>query len=168
MCIEGTYMNWFVVTDPQTPIFVEMQQLRDSFLVPCRLDPSLKEAYIKAKGNQFHRRTLESLPPANSMDTFNFWSVSYDGRVCMVIGNMPGDPAPGMWSRSDLRNAWGMKKTDTILNMIRAEMDHPYMDNGRKKNILGEDTIDELRRRLGERGKSVEGDLTKKLGGLRF
>ncbi|KAL7961525.1 hypothetical protein V8C34DRAFT_272811, partial [Trichoderma compactum] len=62
------------------------------------------------------------------MDDFQYWSVAYDGRVCMVIGKMPPDDLPGIWSRSDLRKAWGATATDKVLNMVRAEMDCPWME----------------------------------------
>ncbi|KAL7932223.1 hypothetical protein V8C35DRAFT_307726 [Trichoderma chlorosporum] len=103
MCIEGIYRSWFVVTDPKTPIFVLLPQLRDSYLIPWKDHLGLMDRYTTSNGHQLARRAEKALKQCSIMQEFNFWSIAFNGNVCMIVGKLPDDKEPGVWSRSEFK-----------------------------------------------------------------
>ncbi|UKZ59256.1 uncharacterized protein TrAtP1_000574 [Trichoderma atroviride] len=155
MCIEGIYRSWFVVTDPKTPIFVELPQLRDSYLIPWKDHLGLMDRYQDSNGHQLARRAEKALKECSMMQEFNFWSIAFNGNVCMIVGRLPDDKEeggwskePGVWSRSEFKKIFG-SDADKMFNAIREEMGHPWIESKRRKRVAD---VESFKMKLRNRG----------------
>ncbi|PKK40757.1 hypothetical protein CI102_15078 [Trichoderma harzianum] len=137
------------------PTFRRYPQLRDAYLIPLRDHASVREKYTTAGGNSFLKRSANSLRIKNGeIFQFNFWGVAFDGRVCIVIGNLPNDSRPGAWTRTDFKNAHGAEGLN-LLDSIRACFGHPKLDRYTGKHRIRAAEVRAIQLDLEERGPPV-------------
>ncbi|KAL6788395.1 hypothetical protein GGI42DRAFT_347295 [Trichoderma sp. SZMC 28013] len=138
------------------PTFRLHPQLRDAYLVPLRDYPVLRERYTQKGGNSFLKRSTASLKlkKGEIRLQFNFWGVAFDGRVCIVIGNLPNDSRPGAWTRTDFKAAHGKDGLD-LLDSVRACFGHPMIDRYTGKNRIRAEEVRAIQLELEERGPPV-------------
>ncbi|RFU75233.1 bud22 domain-containing [Trichoderma arundinaceum] len=154
MWIECIYSYNFVVTDPNTPIFVDLPQFRDAYLIPARSYPDIKSQYLAAGGHIMGKQNSSTFYDC-PLDKFELWQVAYDDRVCLLFGMIPPKPKPkgtdengndntttdtamndgiaetkpakpvlGMWTRSEVQMAYGTKEADEFLNRAFLALGH--------------------------------------------
>jgi hypothetical protein len=124
MWIECIYSYYFVVTDPITPIFVEDPQFRDAYLIPMKDYPAAKDVYNNAEGRHVMVKQTPSALLGSSWDDFNLWQVAYNGRTCLIFGIPPGQAHLGVWTRTDMKSAFGSAQTDEEINRAFLALGH--------------------------------------------
>ncbi|KAL7940748.1 hypothetical protein V8C42DRAFT_356048 [Trichoderma barbatum] len=115
MWIECIYSYYFVVTDPQTPIFVDIPQLRDAYILPVSAYPALKSEYIRHGGHVMSKQ-----------------DIAYNGRICLIFGTVPEKTDNSVWTRSDLKTVFPAAEADEHINAAFLALDHGDPDKDSK------------------------------------
>ncbi|KAL7903764.1 hypothetical protein GGI35DRAFT_472883 [Trichoderma velutinum] len=137
------------------PTFRLYPQLRDAYLIPLRDHAALREKYTRNGGNSFLKRSATSLRiKKDETFQFNFWGVAFNGRVCIVIGNLPNDARPGVWTRTDFKTAQGTAGLD-LLDTIQEAFDHLKMDRYTGNYRIRAAEVKAIQLDLEERGPPV-------------